>query len=153
MDLIKLEERLVQYAQEHQVGALYLFGSAAQGTLTSLSDIDIAVLLPDDIPAAEYFDRRLQMTLDLMQLLNTDKIDLVILNHAPPLLKYQVITTGKLLYSCNVSARRRFELRAITEYLDFKPVLEMQFEHLKRRLREGRFGVRPDYHTRTPEKA
>lgn len=146
MDLTKLEEELVQYAREHQVSALYLFGSAAQGALTPLSDLDVAVFLPESVPPEEYFDRRLQMTLDLMELLRDNEIDLVILNHAPLLLKYKVVTTGKLLYSRNERTLKHFELRALTEYLDFKPVLDMQFEYLKRRLKEGQFGVRQGYH-------
>lgn len=153
MDLARLERALAHYTQERGVSALYLFGSAAQGTLTPLSDIDIAVLLPDNVSPDEYFDRRLQMTLDLMRLLNTDKIDLVILNQAPPLLKYQVVTQGKPLYSCDQGVRQRFEARAITEYLDFKPVLELQFEYLQRRIKEGQFGVRQSRRARALEKA
>ncbi|MCS7198325.1 MAG: nucleotidyltransferase domain-containing protein [Candidatus Bipolaricaulota bacterium] len=153
MDLTKLEEKLVQYAREHQVSALYLFGSVVHGALTPLSDLDVAVFLPESVPSEEYFDRRLQMTLDLMELLRASEIDLVILNHAPPLLKYKVVTTGKLLYSRDERALNRFELRVLTEYLDFKPVLDMQFEYLQRRLKEGQFGVRQSYRPRTLEKA
>lgn len=153
MELLRLEEQLAQYAQEHKLAALYLFGSAAQGILTPVSDLDIAVLLPEDVSSEEYFDRQLQMTLDLMQLLHTDEIDLVILNHAPPLLKHQVVTKGKLLYCRDGSALKRFELRAFAEYLDFKPILDMQFEYLKNRLKEGTFGVRPRCRARAPEEA
>jgi len=143
--MIELDQKLARYAREQEIVALYLFGSAAAGTQTPLSDIDIAVLLPENIPAHQHFDRRLQMTLDLMKLLGTDKIDLVILNQAPPLLKYQVINRGKVIYCRDERQRSHFEARVILEYLDFKPVLDLQFEYLKRRLREGRFGVRSSY--------
>jgi predicted nucleotidyltransferase len=140
--MAELDQKLAQYAREQEIIALYLFGSAATGTQTPLSDIDIAVLLPEDIPVHQYFDRRLQMTLDLMQLLGANEVDLVILNQAPPLLKHQVISHGKVIYCRDEPQRRRFEARAILEYLDFKPILDLQFEYLKRRLREGKFGVR-----------
>ncbi len=149
MKLVELEERLARYAHEKGLIALYLFGSAARGETSKLSDIDVAVLLPEDVK--DYFDTRLQMTLDLMSLLSADKIDLVILNQAPPLLKYQVVTGGKVLHSRDDKARQRFENRAILEYLDFKPILELRFEYLKSRLEEGTFGVRPSYRSRTAE--
>jgi predicted nucleotidyltransferase len=140
--MAELDQKLAQYARGQEIIALYLFGSAATGTQTPLSDIDIAVLLPEDIPVHQYFDRRLQMTLDLMQLLGAKEVDLVILNQAPPLLKHQVISHGKVIYCRDEPQRSRFEARALLEYLDFKPILDLQFEYLKRRLREGKFGVR-----------
>ncbi len=153
MELTELQEKLVEYARAKGVAVLYLFGSAVHGQMSKLSDIDVAVLLPEEIAVEEYFDTRLQMTLDLMELLNESKVDLVILNQAPSLLKYQVVTAGKILYSRNDRERARFESRAILEYLDFKPILDVQFEYLKRRLKEGKFGVRPQYRPRTLEKA
>ncbi|MCX8103955.1 MAG: nucleotidyltransferase domain-containing protein [Candidatus Bipolaricaulota bacterium] len=51
MKLTEPEEKLVQYAHEHQeVSVLYLFGSAAQGTMTPLSDFDVAVRPGDALP-------------------------------------------------------------------------------------------------------
>ncbi len=170
MELTELQEKLVEYARAKGVAVLYLFGSAAHGQMGKLSDIDVAVLLPEREPSPpegegskgrgrkeiadeEYFDTRLQMTLELMELLGTSEVDLVILNQAPPLLKYNVVAGGKALYSRDDRERGRFESRAIVEYLDFKPILDVQFEYLKRRLKEGRFGVRPQYRPRTLEKA
>ncbi len=152
MKLADLEEKLARYAREKGLVALYLFGSAAHGALQALSDIDVAVLLPKEIDSENYFDTRLQMTLELMKLLGFIEIDLVILNQAPPLLKYQVVTRGRALYSRDDRERDRFEARAVLEYLDFKPILDLQFEYLKRRLKEGQFGVRPQYHPGTFER-
>lgn len=145
MDLKALERKLAGYAAEREILALYLFGSTAQGQRTALSDIDVAVLLPEGVPEEEYFDRRLKMTVDLMELLQEDDIDLVILNEAPPLLKHRVVTRGQAVLCRDERARKGFEARAILEYLDFKPILELQYRYMKRRLEEGRFGVRPRY--------
>lgn len=153
MELTEVQEKLIEYARAKGLAVLYLFGSVAHGQVDKFSDIDVAVLLPEEIAAAEYFDRRLQMTLELMEILNRSDVDLVILNQAPPLLKYQVVTRGRALYSRDDRERDRFAARAILEYLDFKPILDLQFEYLKRRLKEGQFGVRPQYHPGTFEKA
>jgi len=137
-----IENKITKYIKGRNVLAGYLFGSQAEGRRTGLSDIDIAVLLPENIPRDNYFDLRLQMTLDLMEILHENDIDVIILNETPPLLKYQVIVKGKVLYCRDELARNSFEVRAILEYLDFKPILDLQFDYLKRRLKEGKFGVR-----------
>jgi predicted nucleotidyltransferase len=140
------ERKLADYAVGKDICVLYLFGSAATGRRTALSDIDIAVLLPASVAGVEYFDRRLEMTVELMGVLGENKIDLVILNEAPPLLRQRVVTSGTVIYCRDEKERNGFEARAILEYLDFKPVLDLQYQYLKERLQEGRFGVRPRYH-------
>ncbi len=142
MDLKELESKLREYARKKGLEALYLFGSTVSGKRTPLSDIDIAVLLPKDIPEEEYFALRLEMIAELADLLGTDEIDLVILNRAPPLLVHRVVTRGKLVYARDDLLRTRFEARAIQEYLDIKPLLELQGRYLRERIKEGRFGVR-----------
>lgn len=152
MDLAKVESRLREYARQKGITALYVFGSAARGELTQLSDIDLAVLLPQDADPADLFDKRWKMTLDLMGILGTDAVDLVLLNQAPPLLCHRIITEGKLVYSRDEREHLRFEVRKILEYLDFKPILELQSQYMRRRLKEGKFGTRPHYRRTAAQK-
>ncbi len=96
---------------------VYLFGSLARGQETSLSDVDIAVLL-DDLP-----DDLLGFTLRLMDELSVilgDRVDLVFLNEAPPLLRHQVIKHGRVIYSRSEEERVRFEVKSEREYLDLR---------------------------------
>jgi predicted nucleotidyltransferase len=53
--MAELDQKLAQYARGQEIIALYLFGSAATGTQTPLSDIDIAVLLPRGHPGSSIF--------------------------------------------------------------------------------------------------
>lgn len=143
MDLGDLERKLYRYARKKGVEALYLFGSTVSGKRTPLSDVDIAVLLPEDVPGDQYLERRLEMMVELSDLLGIDKVDLVILNRAPPLLVHRVITRGKLIYARDDLKRTRFEARAIQEYLDTKPLYELESRYMRERIKEGKFGVRP----------
>jgi hypothetical protein len=138
-----MEEKLRRYARAKGVEALYLFGSTASGRRTPLSDVDVAVLLPEHVPQEEYLEQRLGMIAELSELLGTDAVDLVILNLAPPLLVHRVITRGKLVYARDDLRRTRFEARAIQEYLDLKPLYELERRYLRERIKEGKFGVRP----------
>lgn len=143
MDLRSMEEKLRGYARAKGVEALYLFGSTASGRRTPLSDVDVAVLLPEHVPQEEYLEQRLGMIAELSELLGTNAVDLVILNLAPPLLVHRVITRGKLVYARDDLRRTRFEARAIQEYLDLKPLYELERRYLRERIKEGKFGVRP----------
>jgi len=142
MSLEDIERRLRDYAAGKALVALYLFGSTAAGTDTRLSDVDVAVLLPEELPKTDYLEFRLELAAELSQLLRTDAVDLVILNDAPPLLRHRAIIQGKLIYSGDDIARVRFEVRTLQEYLDVKPLLNLQTRRLRERLREGSFGVR-----------
>jgi len=113
----EISEGLVAFFRsEKGVSVVYLFGSYARETQTAKSDIDIAVLL------SETPRKLLEYYLYLMNRLSEilgDEVDLIILNTSPPLLKYQVIKHGKIVYSRSEEARIAFESRALSEYLDF----------------------------------
>lgn len=119
--------------------AAYLFGSMAEETSHRLSDVDVALLLPHDIDREAAFDTRLRIAAEL-QTLCQRPVDVVILNHAPPLLRFQVIQRGRLLMERDVTARCLFTARTMSEYYDAKRYLDYQFSHLMRRIREEGLG-------------
>ena len=73
---------------EKNILVAYLFGSYARGVETLQSDADIAVLL-SEVPE-KHLEYYLHLERKLAEALEKD-VDLVFLNDAPPLLKYQVI--------------------------------------------------------------
>ena len=112
---------------DERILAAYLFGSKARENDVKGSDIDIAVLLsstPEDLLAYH-----LHLLNKLSEILG-DKLDLIILNTAPPLLKHQVIKRGKLIYARSERSRILFEASAQCEYLDFKRAMERYDECL-----------------------
>jgi len=56
---------------------------------------------------------------DKLSQLFGSSVDLVFLNTASPLLKYQAIKYGKVLYSRDETTRVEFEAKAVKEYLGF----------------------------------
>jgi hypothetical protein len=52
------------------------------------------------------------------------RLDMTILNDAPPALQHRVIRDGRLLFASDEGRRVEFETRVIQEFLDFQPVLE-----------------------------
>ncbi len=99
----------------------YLFGSRAEGRVHLGSDIDVAVLLEEGLTRQE--QRRWQMKLigRLIDALRTDRVDLLILNDAPPFLRHRVIRPRRRLYVRDERVRVDFEVRTMQEWFDWRP--------------------------------
>lgn len=120
------------FKSEEKILVAYIFGSRAKGSAISKSDYDIAVLLSET--PQRLLDYYLHLINKLTEVLG-DNVDLIILNTAPPMLKYQVIKNGRAIYIRNERARITFEARAIGEYLDFSRALRRYNECLMERIR------------------
>jgi predicted nucleotidyltransferase len=126
-----LEEKIKEVlGRERHVKLTYLFGSAALGETGKLSDIDVAVYLDESLPSEERFRLQLKLMGELASVLQTNKVDLVVMNDAPLLLSYNIIKYGKLLKS-DVQARVRVESSILSRYLDMKYFID----------RHTRFGI------------
>jgi uncharacterized protein YutE (UPF0331/DUF86 family)/predicted nucleotidyltransferase len=135
MNLFEKQSRLNQFFAQNPVNAAYVAGSLTnRTTFGHLSDIDIAVLLMDQIKADQFLDFQLYFLSELAKRLESDHIDVVILNQASLLLKQQVIRYGQILFSRNEKQRVSFETRAVMAYLDFKKFDDIQNQALSRRL-------------------
>ncbi|MBN2105741.1 nucleotidyltransferase domain-containing protein [bacterium] len=111
------------------VRIVYLFGSYAEGTDHTISDVDIGVVFRDidqinnninsvylelyDILTEQYKDRR---------------VDIVFLQRAGIELCFDVIRHGRILYQNSAEDRLNYEESVFRRYIDFKPLLN-QFDH------------------------
>src|SRR5579871_6362798 len=135
MNLFEKQSRLNQLFAQNPVNAAYLAGSLSSRTsFGHLSDVDIAILLMEQIKSDQFLDYQLYFFSELAKRLETDTIDVVILNQASLLLKLQVIKYGQILFSRNEKQRVSFETKAVMDYLDFKKYDDIQNDALNRRL-------------------
>ena len=95
--------------------AAYLFGSTAKGKAKASSDLDVAVLL-DDRQSQSF--SLLSFIVNLEELFEKN-VDVVVLNTADELLKYEVRRSGKILFDRFPQQRKRFEIRSRKAYDDF----------------------------------
>ena len=112
------------FAAMPEVQFACLYGSHARGQANTLSDVDVAVLIDRATDRKEYFDLRLTLIGDLSALIKNDDVDVVVLNEAPLALQYRILRDGISLYCRNRDRLTEFSARAISEYLDFKPIIE-----------------------------
>ncbi|HLX57721.1 MAG TPA: HepT-like ribonuclease domain-containing protein [Ktedonobacteraceae bacterium] len=135
MNLFERQSRLNQLFAQSPVNAAYLAGSLSNRTsFGHLTDVDIAILLMEQIKSDQFLDYQLYFFSELAKRLDSDNIDVVILNQASLLLKLQVIKYGQILFSRDEKLRVSFETKAVMDYLDFKKFDEIQNQALSRRL-------------------
>lgn len=133
------ENAFRRFCKRERVAVAVLFGSATSGRTTAHSDLDLAFW----VEGKRVDDRELDLTNALMPLLHRNELDVVVLNHANPLLQWQVASTGKPLYERQVGMFRRFQLYAMKRYDDAKKLLALQDRFLDRVVK----GVRPAWQT------
>ncbi len=135
MNLFEKQSRLNQLFTQSPVNAAYLAGSLSTRTsFGHLSDVDIAILLMEQIKSDQFLDYQLYFFSELAKRLESDNIDVVILNQASLLLKLHVIKYGQILFSRDEKLRVSFETKAIMDYLDFKKFDDIQNQALSHRL-------------------
>jgi uncharacterized protein YutE (UPF0331/DUF86 family) len=146
MDLFEKQAQLQGLFQTSPVDAAYLAGSTAGRKIAgTYNDLDIALLLLKAVKANEFFDYQVYFVSELSKALETAELDVVILNQASLLQKWQVIRTWSLLYQRDQKRRVEYEARAAMEYLEFKKYDEVQSKALAERTRGDRFAIDGEY--------
>lgn len=98
-----------------QIWIVYLFGSSLKDKNKSASDIDVAIYTSSDFSWQDYY----LLYGELTKALHSDRIDLVWLNRADPILKFEIIKNGKVLYFKEADLLNDFELKAKKNYYDY----------------------------------
>lgn len=114
----------------------YLFGSRAGGRPRPDSDWDVAVYLDPALSARERFDVRRRLTVDLE---DVGRVDVVVLNDAPPLLAHRALCGRRLLVR-DKTALVRFFVKTMSMAEDDRYYSQIHEQALLRRIQEGRFG-------------
>lgn len=112
--------------QEKGIMLAYLFGSLVERGRGE--DVDLAVL-PEEGDLSE-------LRQEISELLGTERLDLVNLKLASPVLRFQVIKTGILIYKKDNDIENNFEMAVLREYKDTAYMRKRQMEVLEERTRE-----------------
>jgi predicted nucleotidyltransferase len=137
----ELAERLASaLATRPEVLDAYLFGSRARGDARPHSDIDVAVFVDPALAPASAFGYEAELTGALMKALATNRIDVVLLNGAPPLLYHRVLRDGVRVFARDLTATTTREGTALSRYCDFLPQLAKVERVSSARVNDGEFG-------------
>ncbi len=134
LELTEALSRLKKLFAAKGIIVAYLFGAYAQDIATSSSDIDLAVLLPGDKASSSEFYRKLITAIRAN--IGTERFDLLILNNASPIIQYEVINTGIVIYIRSEQEQEHFEMKTRQKYLDTAYLRKVQNQYLRKRVEQ-----------------
>jgi predicted nucleotidyltransferase len=125
--------QLIPLFEREGVQLAYLFGSLGQGQPGH--DVDLAILTQGE-PA---FRLRPAIT----ECLGTERLDLIDLRRASPVLRFEILRTGQLLYAVEPELVEQFELSTLRLYRDTAWLRRQQRAYLQERMELWSSGERP----------
>jgi predicted nucleotidyltransferase len=130
MDTRALKDKLSTIlASLEGVRLVYLFGSQVEGSPGPMSDHDFGLLVDR---AADGQRIQAQLAHELACALQTDRVDVVLLDRAPVELAYGVVARGQVLFERDVATRVEYEAQVLSRYGDYLPVLRAQRDDILR---------------------
>jgi len=122
-----------QLAKNYSIKLIVLFGSSVNGKVRKGSDIDLGIYLEGSIGVKE----ETKLLEELVHTFRRDDIDPVILNFASPLLLFEVVKKGRLLFEKKEGEFLQFKLMAMKkywEYSKFRKYRKRRIDNLEKEL-------------------
>lgn len=136
--MVKIDQEiLARICEEFSLSFVVLFGSQLPGRKGLKDDYDIAVFSEDKISD----DEDLELVSRFSQVLQSDALDVVILNFAAPLIQCEVATCARLLFERKPGSFNRFRWRAVQRWNDNKKFSNLNLDYVKDYLAETRIGT------------
>ena len=126
--------------ERHRARYIEGWTSLARGDDQGHSDVDVAVYVDPARLLDSAFGFAAELTADLETTLGSVAVDVVILNHAPPLLYHRVLRDGVRLLTRNAAATTTREGQALSRFCDFVPHLRKIDAVHAARIVAGNFG-------------
>ena len=99
---------------------VYIFGSRTTGNSSQESDIDIAFYTYNGYTWDDYYLFYGKIT----KIISSDRLDLIWLNHLEPVLTFEIITRGKVVYCADKDILDTFDRRARGLFYDYAIYLQ-----------------------------
>lgn len=118
------------------VVSAYLFGSEAESRAHRESDVDVGVLFDRTVypDRSDRASAQIAMNAELIGVLGRNRIDLVVLNDAPPELGRHIVTKGRRVFCSDEASDARFGVYAQLRAAEVAPFLRRAREATLARL-------------------
>ena len=127
----KVTEGINKLALKFQVKLLVIVGSfGTESYISGESDIDLAYLRDKPLSVKD----SISIINELSRLFENSKIDLVDLQRASGLLKYEVASKGRVIYEIREGFFERYKLFCLRYYYDTKKFRDLRSVYLQERL-------------------
>lgn len=127
MNLFEQQGRLTQLFIQTPVAAAYASASPVEHRpLGTVTDVDIGLLLLNSVGSDQFLQYRLFFLEELIRLLESERVDVSIINGIPLTRQYRVVSKGQLLFNRDERQRVDFETRLLMDYLDYQRFADVQ---------------------------
>lgn len=117
-----------------EIELIILFGSRAREDHDSKSDLDLAFLLKSDFfSKINIIDFRIDLSSHFFESTGIET-DIIFLNSAEPLLKFQVLKYGELLYAADDFDYASYFSKSLKEHFDFNYYKKLHYQKMRERL-------------------
>jgi len=132
----KIYEKLKNYLYtKEEILACYVFGSFVKDVV--FNDIDVAVLLDEKKNKnINYFYKGIELMVEISLATDVNNIDILILNDAPVIFKYEIIQRSECIFFKQVAQRELFEDLSFKQYHDFLPRLTLYDKYMFKRIKK-----------------
>ncbi len=113
-------------AHNYHIELIVLFGSTQRGNTHAESDIDIAVYGRHVLSENE----KMSLIVEFARLFHTEKIDLVDIKNAPPLLRKKILDNYQTLFEEDPLLKYQLELTSIYELREADILFQMRRERV-----------------------
>ncbi|QQG43690.1 MAG: nucleotidyltransferase domain-containing protein [Candidatus Daviesbacteria bacterium] len=133
-DIEKIQD---YFASQKDVVVVYLYGSFASGTPHQGSDLDIAVLFNGEVDLYRRLGK-LYSEFPKLSLKAEPEIREISLKESPVFLMN--VIQGENIYSEDETKRIEFEVAVMREFFDTQRLRDIDYDYMKKRIREGTYG-------------
>lgn len=128
MDIIEIKPKIEKLAEKYGLSLVLLFGSRAAGKTHAQSDFDVAYLSKKPMDLMD----EARLICDLMPVFRSDKVDLVNLKKAPPLLRKLIFDRHQVLFCADKAQYFAYQMYALRGYIEARPLFELRSLSLKK---------------------
>lgn len=128
-------EELKDICIKNGIRMVLLYGSQAVGNTNAHSDVDLGLFMKDD-----NYDFK-EIIMDLMEVFKDSVIDIAILNHSDPVLKFEIISNYKILFCEDNELFIDFYINTVKQYNDIKKFQVLENKYLDNFIRGERSGL------------
>lgn len=132
MDIAEIEPKIEELAEKYHITLIVLFGSRATGKIHAHSDFDVAYLSQKPLDLMD----EARFVCDLMPIFQSEKIDLVNLKKAPPLLMKHIFDAHQVLFCADKTQYFSYQMYALRRYQEAKPLFELKSDYLRYRVKK-----------------
>lgn len=134
------KQQINKLARKQSLKYLYLFGSQARGQVKPLSDFDFAVKFNKKI-TKNTFKAKLKLMTELSSILKFENVEVVDLEQADPILAFNIIKDGPVIYSQAEKERVMDRVKIMQVYYDRLYYYDRHFKIAVKQMAQGKLYV------------